>query len=55
MLVSLRDGCYDRVPIEVITDTKKTVNVPRFYDPERLRPSYDDLLGKPLFIMTSEK
>ncbi|MCA9754015.1 MAG: 6-phosphofructokinase, partial [Gemmatimonadetes bacterium] len=54
LLISLRNGCYDRVPISVITETKKIVDVSRFYRPDRLRPSYQDLLGKPLFVMTAE-
>ncbi len=53
-LVSVRNGRYDNVPLDVVTGTKKFVNVERHYDAERLRPKYKTLMGNPLFIMTSE-
>lgn len=53
-LVVLKDGRYDNVPLDVVTGSKKTVNVSRFYDKERYRPIYENFQMKPLFIMTSE-
>jgi 6-phosphofructokinase 1 len=53
-LVSLRNGVYDSVPIDVVTGRKKTVDVQKYYDPDRLRPRYKTLLRQPLFIMTSD-
>jgi 6-phosphofructokinase len=53
-LVCLRDGCYDSVPIEVIMEKKKVVDVEKYYNTERLRPKYKTFKGQPLFIMTSE-
>ncbi len=53
-LVVLKNGRYDNVPIEVVSSSKKTVNVERFYNIERLRPHYKSFEMKPLFIMTSE-
>lgn len=53
-LVSLRKGCYDNVPIEMVTGTKKVVDVAKYYDNQRLRPKYEKINGLPLFIMTSE-
>lgn len=53
-LVSLRNGVYDSVPIDVVTGRKKIVNVQKYYDTERLRPRYETLLRQPLFIMTSD-
>ena len=53
-LVVLKNGRYDNVPIEVVTSTKKTVNVDRYYNKERLRPLYTDFEMQPLFIMASE-
>ena len=53
-LVVLKNGRYDNVPIEVVTSTKKTVNVEKFYNTDRLRPYYKSFELKPLFIMTSE-
>lgn len=53
-LVVLKNGRYDNVPINVVTSTKKLVNVDRFYNKERLRPNYASFEMKPLFIMTSD-
>jgi ATP-dependent phosphofructokinase / diphosphate-dependent phosphofructokinase len=53
-LVVLKNGRYDNVPIEVVTSSKKVVNVARHYNTERLRPYYKSFEMKPLFIMTSE-
>ena len=53
-LVVLKNGRYDNVPIEVVTSTKKVVNVDKHYNTDRLRPHYKRFEMKPLFIMTSE-
>ncbi len=53
-LVVLKNGRYDHVPIEVVTSTKKLVNVEKHYDVERLHPIYRDFEMLPLFIMASE-
>ncbi len=53
-LVVLKNGRYDNLPIEVITSTKKLVDVPKFYNTERLRPHYHSFEMRPQFIMTSE-
>jgi 6-phosphofructokinase 1 len=53
-LVVLKNGRYDNVPLDVVTGTKKVVNVERFYDKERYRPTYENFEMRPLFIMTSE-
>ena len=53
-LVVLKNGRYDNMPIEIITSTKKIVNVKQFYNTERYRPNYESFEMKPLFIMTSE-
>ncbi len=53
-LVVLKNGRYDDVPIEVVTSTKKFVDVDKFYNTDRLRPHYKSFEMKPLFIMTSE-
>jgi len=52
--VVLKNGRYDNIPIDIVTSTKKTVNVERFYHAERLRPHYKSFEMTPLFIMTSE-
>ncbi|APG26953.1 phosphofructokinase [Syntrophotalea acetylenivorans] len=53
-LVSLHNGCYDSVPLDVVTSTKKVVDINRHYQPERLRPKYETFKEQPLFIMTSD-
>jgi len=53
-LVVLKNGRYDNVPIDVVTSTKKLVNVEKFYNTDRLRPNYESFEMKPLFIMTSD-
>ena len=53
-LVSIRNGRYDDVPIEVVTSRKKVVDVKKFYNTERLRPHYERFDGAPVFIMTSD-
>lgn len=53
-LVVLKNGRYDNIPIDIVTSTKKTVNVNRFYNTERLRPKFESFEMTPLFIMTSE-
>ena len=53
-LVVLKNGRYDNMPIEAVTSTKKTVNVDKYYNKERLRPRYTDFEMQPLFIMASD-
>jgi len=53
-LVVLKNGRYDNVPIEVVTSSKKVINVEEHYNTERLRPQYRRFEMKPLFLMTSE-
>ncbi|MBD3217028.1 MAG: phosphofructokinase [candidate division Zixibacteria bacterium] len=53
-LVVLKNGRYDNVPIDVVTSTKKFVNVDRYYNRERLRPQYKSFEMQPLFIMASD-
>ena len=52
-LVSIHRGYYDSVPIANVTAEKKVVDVPKYYQTERLRPIYE-FDGAPLFIMTSD-
>lgn len=53
-LVNVRNGVYDNVPIDAISGgRKKTVDVARYYNTERLRPVYD-FHRQPIFIMTSD-
>jgi 6-phosphofructokinase 1 len=53
-MVSLRNGRYDNVPLEVVSSGKKGVDVDKYYNRDRLRPYYESFESKPLFIMTSD-
>jgi len=53
-LVVLKNGRYDNMPIDVVTASKKLVNVREHYNIDRLRPHYKSFEMKPLFIMTSD-
>jgi 6-phosphofructokinase 1 len=53
-LVVLKNGRYDNISIDVVTASKKVVNVKEHYNTERLRPYYKSFEMKPLFLMTSE-
>ena len=53
-LVVLPNGRYDNMPLDVVTSTKKLVNVREHYNTERLRPQYKSFEMKPLFLMTGD-
>jgi 6-phosphofructokinase len=53
-LVVLKNGHYGNVPLEIVTSTKKLVNVKEHYNTERLRPQFTGIEGNPLFIMAGE-
>jgi 6-phosphofructokinase 1 len=59
MMVCIRRGKYDAVSIEhVKKDEKgqstKIVNVKKFYDTNRYRPIYENIMGDPMMILTSD-
>ncbi|MGB2868878.1 MAG: 6-phosphofructokinase [Bacteroidota bacterium] len=49
-LVALREGKYTTVPIEILTQGVKRVDVPELYDTENYRPKVSHLLNKPMFL-----
>lgn len=51
-LVVLRNGRYDNAPVDVVTGTKKVVDVKKHYNTERLRPHFKSFEFQPLFIMS---
>jgi ATP-dependent phosphofructokinase / diphosphate-dependent phosphofructokinase len=51
-LVVLRNGRYDNAPLDVVTSSKKLVDINKHYNTERLRPHYKSFEFQPLFIMT---
>lgn len=53
-LVIFKNGRYDNAPIDVVTSSKKLVNVEKYYNTKRLRPFYHSFEFQPLFIMTSD-
>ncbi|MCE5264085.1 MAG: ATP-dependent 6-phosphofructokinase [Deltaproteobacteria bacterium] len=53
-LVSLQNGQYGNVPLEIVTSVKKIVEIEKYYNCDRLRPYYESFESKPLFIMTSD-
>jgi 6-phosphofructokinase 1 len=53
-LVSVHNGRYGNVPLDVIIGAKKVVDVNKYYNLERLRPKYKAFDGLPLFIMTGD-
>jgi len=54
-LVCLKNGRYGNVPVERVSSSKKSVDVDRYYDTDRLHPKYEAFSDQPLFIMTSEE
>ncbi|MFQ5675896.1 MAG: 6-phosphofructokinase [bacterium] len=53
-LISLRKGVYDNVPSDVVTGSKKVVDIDKYYNTKRLRPKYKTFMQHPLMIMTSD-
>ena len=51
-LVVLRNGRYDNAPVDVVTSTKKLVDVKKHYNIDRLRPHFKSFEFQPLFIMS---
>jgi 6-phosphofructokinase 1 len=53
-MVCLRNGVYDNVPVEVVTSTKKAVDVDKYYDRDRLRPIFKSFNQKSFLLVTSD-
>ena len=58
-MVCIRDGKYDYTPIDAVKkdekgESIKKVNVGKFYDTNRYRPIYQNLIGDPMLIMTRD-
>ena len=51
-LVVLRNGRYDNAPLDVVTSSKKLVDVKKHYNTDRLRPYFKSFEFQPLFIMS---
>ena len=58
-MVCIRDGLYGYTPIDAVKkdekgESIKKVNVQKFYDTNRYRPIYQNLIGDPMLIMTRD-
>jgi len=53
IMVAVRGGQYDTVPIDVVSGAKRIVDVEKYYSAERLRPVYGNFLGRPLTLVTT--
>jgi 6-phosphofructokinase 1 len=49
-LVSIQGGRYTTEPLGVVGEGRKLVDVDRFYDRERYRPSFVGVMGLPMFL-----
>lgn len=50
-LVILKNGRYDNMPVDIVTSTKKLVEIDKHYNTDRLRPVYESFIDKPLFLI----
>jgi len=53
-LISLRNGIYDSVSLDIIIGRKKVIDVAKYYNTERFTPIYKSFIKQPMFIMTSD-
>jgi 6-phosphofructokinase len=49
-MVSLQQGIYTTVPLDMVVAGKKRVDVTALYDSQNYRPRVRDVLGKPMFL-----
>ena len=49
-LVCIQGGRYTTEPLEIVGEGKKVVDVEKFYDRERYRPSFVGVMGMPMFL-----
>ena len=49
-MVALQNGCYTAIPIDYIMSGKKIVDVEKYYDSKKYRPSVKDIIGIPMFL-----
>ena len=50
-LVILKNGRYDNIPVDIISSSKKLIDVSKHYNTDRLRPVYESFIDKPLFLI----
>jgi 6-phosphofructokinase 1 len=49
-MVALQQGIYTTIPLDMVIQGKKRVDVGALYDSENYRPRVRDMLGKPMFL-----
>ncbi len=49
-MVALRDGTYTDVPLDIVGEGVKRVDIDALYDPESYRPKVREVSGKPMFL-----
>jgi 6-phosphofructokinase 1 len=49
-MVSLQQGIYTTVPLDLVVQGRKRVDVTALYDTHEYRPRVRDMLGKPMFL-----
>jgi len=50
LLTAIVNGRYDTVPIGIVAEQKRVVDVETLYNVERYRPKYENMKGLPLFL-----
>ncbi len=50
LMMALRDGNYETVPVDICTQGEKRVDVGELYDPETYRPIIRMVRGKPMYL-----
>ncbi|MBK3518990.1 6-phosphofructokinase [Carboxylicivirga marina] len=58
-MVCINDGKYNHISIETVKkddkgESTKKVNISKFYDTNRYRPIYSNIIGDPMLILTRE-
>jgi len=49
-MVAMQGGAYTHIPISLIMQGQKRVDVPELYDTNEYRPKVHHVLGKPMFL-----
>jgi 6-phosphofructokinase 1 len=50
LMMALRDGNYETVPVETCTQGQKRVDVEELYDSDAYRPTIRNVRGKPMYL-----
>ncbi|WP_066627221.1 6-phosphofructokinase [Labilibacter marinus] len=58
-MVCIKDGKFDAVSIEAVQkdhkgESIKKVNIEKFYDTNRYRPIFNDIMGQPMMFLTTD-